>query len=74
MVPVCSVITREEAAYLSPSRAGEQDGLVVQLEKLAKGFITVFEAMPEDHRADDVTHCIRYDVLRIEGLSCVKCR
>lgn len=58
--------------YLSPSSASKQNCLIVQLQNLAKACITVFIAMSKDHRADDVTHCIRYGVLRIEWSSYVE--
>lgn len=45
--------------YLSLSGASEHNGLVVQLQNLAEGFITVFKSMSEDHRRDDVGHRIR---------------
>ena len=44
--------------YLCLSGAREHDGLIVQLQNFAEGFITVFKAMSEDHRWDDVGHRI----------------
>lgn len=60
---------RQIRNYLSLRRAGEQNGLIVQLQKLAKALIAVFKAMSEEHRGDDVTHAGRYGVVGVEWSS-----
>lgn len=56
-------------SYLGLSRASDYNGLIVQLQNLPKALITVFEAMSEDHRGNDVTHCNGYDVVGIKWSS-----
>lgn len=56
-------------SYLNQRRAGEQDGLIVQLQNRSKALIAVFKALSKDHRGDDVAHCGRYGVVGIERSS-----
>lgn len=64
------MIRQQTRNYLSHSGAREQNCLIVQLQTLPEAFIAVFEAMSEENRWDDVTHCVRYGVVRIEWSSC----